>query len=158
MTEYERALELDPHSPYTTYWFGVYLGVVGYFDRSHAMLHRAQELDPLSLLIPSIQGWVHYFARQFNEAVPFYRAVLNFNPNFHIALWFLAKRWLNLPTTTRASLRWKKPTSWRAALPVCSASSATRTVGPGKKKRPANAWRNSPSAQNATICRRIFQL
>jgi TolB-like protein len=91
IAEYERALEIDPHSPYTTYWFGVYLGVIGFFERSHELLERAQELDPLSLLVPSVQGWTRFFARRFDEAIPFYRQVLNIDPNFHLALWFLGE-------------------------------------------------------------------
>lgn len=91
IAEYERALEIDPHSPYTTYWFGVYLAVIGLFERSHELLERAQELDPLSLLVPSVQGWTRFFARRFDEAIPFYRQVLNIDPDFHLALWFLGE-------------------------------------------------------------------
>lgn len=91
ITEYERVLEIDPNSPATTYWFGAYLGVIGFFERSYQMLERAQELDPLSLLVPSIQGWMRFFARRFDEALPFYRQVLNIDPDFHLALWFLGE-------------------------------------------------------------------
>jgi TolB-like protein/Tfp pilus assembly protein PilF len=91
IAEYERALELDPHSPATTYWFGAYLGVIGFFERSYQILDRAQELDPLSLVVPSVQGWSRFFARRFDEAIPFYRQVLNIDPSFHLALWFLGE-------------------------------------------------------------------
>jgi serine/threonine-protein kinase len=88
IAEYERALELDPHSPSTTYWFGVYLAVIGFFDRSHQLLDRAQELDPLSLVVPSVQGWTRFFARRFEQALPYYEQVLMIDPHFHLALWF----------------------------------------------------------------------
>ena len=35
MTEYERALELGPNSALTNYWFGIFLAVIGFFDRAH---------------------------------------------------------------------------------------------------------------------------
>lgn len=86
--EYERALELSPNSPSTTYWYGLYLAVVGDFARAHPLLRRAQELDPLSLIVPSVQGWAHVFARRHEDALPFFRHVLGINPDYHVALWF----------------------------------------------------------------------
>ena len=47
VAEYERALELDPNSALTNYWFGAYLSVVGSFERGRSS-GRAEELDPLS--------------------------------------------------------------------------------------------------------------
>ena len=88
IAEYERSLELDPHSPGTTYWFGAYLAVIGFFDRAHQLLNRARELDPLSLVVPSVQGWTHIFARQFEDALPYLEQVLRIDPSFHLALWF----------------------------------------------------------------------
>lgn len=85
---YERALALSPNSPGATYWFGVCLAVVGHFERAHRMLLRAQELDPLSLVVPSVRGWAHVFARRHEEALPFFDAVLRIDPDFHVALWF----------------------------------------------------------------------
>jgi TolB-like protein len=94
--DYERALELDPHSPLTTYWYGVYLSVIGSFEKSWRMLDRAEELDPLSLLIPSVKGWVRVFARKPEEAVPFCRRVLEINPNYFAAHWFLGEALVEL--------------------------------------------------------------
>ena len=88
IAEYERSLQIDPNSPGTTYWFGAYLAVIGFFDRAHELLNRAQELDPLSLVVPSVQGWTHIFARRFEEALPYLEQVLRIDPSFHLALWF----------------------------------------------------------------------
>jgi TolB-like protein len=96
ISEYERALELDRHSPSTTYWFGAYLAVIGFFDRAHELLGRARELDPLSLVVPSVQGWTHIFARQFEAALPFLEQVLRIDPNFHLALWFRGEALIEL--------------------------------------------------------------
>ena len=88
IAEYERALELDAHSPATNYWFGAYLAVIGFFERSYQLLDRAREFDPLSLVVPSVQGWTRIFARRFEEALPFFEEVLRIDPDFHLALWF----------------------------------------------------------------------
>ena len=96
IAEYDRALELDPNSPLTTYWYGAYLGVIGLFEKSHDLLERAAELDPLSLLIPSVQGWVRIFARRFDEAVPILKRVLDIDPDYHVARWFLGEALVEL--------------------------------------------------------------
>jgi TolB-like protein/Tfp pilus assembly protein PilF len=85
---YERALELDPNSALTLYWYGVYLSVIGRFEQSFRMLDRALEMDPLSLLVLAVQGWVRYFARQYEASLPYYEKVLDLDPDFHLALWF----------------------------------------------------------------------
>jgi TolB-like protein/Flp pilus assembly protein TadD len=94
--EYERALALEPNSALTTYWYGVFLGVVGQHHRGVALLRRAGELDPLSLLIPAAQGWLHYFARQYGAALPYYRRVLEVDPDHYVTLWFLGETLVEL--------------------------------------------------------------
>ena len=96
MIEYERALELGPNSALTNYWFGIFLAVIGFFDRARSLLKRAQELDPLSLVIPAVQGWTYFFARRFEEAIPFYRRVLAVDANHHLTLWFLGEALVEL--------------------------------------------------------------
>jgi eukaryotic-like serine/threonine-protein kinase len=98
MKEYERSLELDPNSALTNYWFGTYLSVIGFFDRARVQLERAHELDPLSLLIPAVQGWSYFFARRFEDAIPWYRRVLAVDPNHYVALWFLGEALVELGT------------------------------------------------------------
>jgi TolB-like protein/Flp pilus assembly protein TadD len=88
IAEYERALEIAPNSSSATYWFGTCLAVIGHFDRAHQLLGRAQEMDPLSLLVPSVRGWARIFARQFEAALPILEEVLRIDPGYHVALWF----------------------------------------------------------------------
>lgn len=85
---YERAVDLDPNSAVTWQWFGAYLTVIGYHRRGRGMLDRAASLDPLSLLIPALKGWAYYFERRYEEALPYYRRVLQEEPEHFVALWF----------------------------------------------------------------------
>ena len=52
------------------------------------LLDRAQELDPLSLIVPSVRGWARVFARRYEEALRFLEEVLLIDSEFHLALWF----------------------------------------------------------------------
>ena len=92
LDEYDRALELSPGNAVIWQWSGAYSGVLGRPGPAAERLQRAFELDPLSLLIPSIHGWaVHYFARRFHEAIPYFRQVLAMDPDFVPALWWLSE-------------------------------------------------------------------
>jgi serine/threonine-protein kinase len=88
---YRKALELHPANSLTSYWYGAMLGVSGKQFEGLELLKRAQELDPLSLVIPSVQGWTYYFARQYDEAVARCRRVLEIDPEFMAAHWFLGQ-------------------------------------------------------------------
>lgn len=53
--------------------------------RQPAAIHevkRAQELDPLSLIIASAVGRVYHFARQYDEALDEYRKTLQMDVNY----------------------------------------------------------------------------
>lgn len=49
-------------------------------------LERAQELDPLNLLVKVRMGYVHYYLRDFDGAVDMFNQILSFEPNFRIGL------------------------------------------------------------------------
>ncbi len=65
--EFKRALELNPHDATAHHMYGMYLTAVGRFHEAHLKLQRAQELEPLSLIINSALGAVFYFAREYEH-------------------------------------------------------------------------------------------
>ncbi len=80
--EYKRAIELNPNYPIAPLWYAVFLMSDGRFDEALAKARRAQELDPLSLPINMILGWVFLNARQYDQAVDQLRKTLEMEPNF----------------------------------------------------------------------------
>ncbi len=94
--QYQRALSLDPNSSLTRQWYGAFLAVWGRFDEGIAELKRAQELDPLSLSIPAVIGWIHYFARRFDQAIEYYQRMLGIDPEFLLGHWFLGQALVEL--------------------------------------------------------------
>jgi tetratricopeptide (TPR) repeat protein len=90
--EYERALTAAPGAAILWQWSGVLMGVLGRPEAARERLRRAAELDPLSLLIPAVEGWTTcYFARRFEAAIPYYRRVLEMDPESVPALWYLGE-------------------------------------------------------------------
>ena len=80
--EFKRAIELNPNSAEAHHWYGDFLTRLGRFDDARAELKKAQELDPLSLLINTSAGRELYFARQYPAAIEQFRKTLDMDRNF----------------------------------------------------------------------------
>ena len=84
-----RAIELNPNYPTAREWHARYLADLGRFDEAIAEMKRAQELDPLSLIIGSNLGAIYYYSRQYDQAIKELQRTLEMEPNFELAHWFL---------------------------------------------------------------------
>jgi TolB-like protein/Flp pilus assembly protein TadD len=89
--EFERAIELNPNYPTAHFWRGVYLTAIGRISEALAEMHLAQELDPLSLPVVAIGGWIFYLARQYDEAIEQSNKALILDPNYGLAHSYLGK-------------------------------------------------------------------
>ena len=81
-TEFQRAIRLNPNSATAHHWYGDCLGKLGRFEESRLELKKAQELDPLSLLINTSVGQELYFARQYDAAIEQLQKTLQMDQNF----------------------------------------------------------------------------
>jgi TolB-like protein/DNA-binding winged helix-turn-helix (wHTH) protein/Tfp pilus assembly protein PilF len=87
--EIKRAIALNPNYATTYHWYADYLVVMGRLDEAIAQIKRAQELDPLSLIINTVLGLRLYHARQYDQAIEQCQKTLEMDPNFaqaHFAL------------------------------------------------------------------------
>jgi len=87
--EFKRAIALDPGSAHIHMWYGWYLGLMGRFDEGLKEQRRGQELDPLSDHSNFGIGATFYWSRQPERAIEHFHGVIELNPNFRIAYWFL---------------------------------------------------------------------
>jgi TolB-like protein len=88
--EFQRALALNPNYALAHHWHGnLYLSPLGRHAEAIAELKRAQELDPLSLIVQTDLGFAYYFAGQYDAAFSQYQKVLAANPSFAPAHWVL---------------------------------------------------------------------
>ena len=92
--EFRRALALNPNYAIAHHWYHEYLAAMGRFEESQAQILRAQELDPLSLMISADVGWGLYFARRYDEALEQLRKTLELEPNFVMAHFILGLTYL----------------------------------------------------------------
>jgi TolB-like protein/Tfp pilus assembly protein PilF len=88
--EFERAIELNPNYANAHHWYArENLTIMGQFDRALAEMHRAQELDPLSLIINANYGKAYFNARRYDEAIQQLRKTIEIDPGFFVAHHYL---------------------------------------------------------------------
>lgn len=89
--EFKLALELNPKYPTAHHRYSLFLPVVGRLDESVAEAKKAQELDPLSLIINENVGDMLIVARRYDEAEKQLLKTIELDPSFEVAHATLAK-------------------------------------------------------------------
>ena len=79
---FKRAIELNPGYANAHLWYARDLSRMGRVDEALIQILRAQELDPLSLIINDNVGEVYEWARQYDKAIEQLRKTLEMDPNF----------------------------------------------------------------------------
>jgi eukaryotic-like serine/threonine-protein kinase len=130
--EYRRAIQLKPNYSTAHHWLGADLGNVKRFDESISEMRRAEELDPLSLIIGTNLADMLVFARRYDEAIAQYKRILVRNPNFeyaHLALgraYGSSGKYSEAIVETRTALELNKGSSTKGYLGLWLARSGNR--------------------------------
>ena len=66
---FEKAKSLNPKSPYTHSWYGLYLMGLSRFDEAIGELQSALEIDPLSMIFNGNMGMIHSFSGDQEKAI-----------------------------------------------------------------------------------------
>jgi tetratricopeptide (TPR) repeat protein len=80
--EFRRALDLNPGYPTAHHWYAEFLMSQGRTRDAVEEARKAQELDPLGLIINTVKGMAHYFDRDFSSAISECRRTLAMDKNF----------------------------------------------------------------------------
>ncbi len=86
---FKRALELRPGDAQTLHRYSRVLSSLGRHEEALAQIRRAQELDPLELVLHANVGVIHYFARQYDQSLEQLRLTHELDPKFVVAHWGL---------------------------------------------------------------------
>jgi TolB-like protein/Flp pilus assembly protein TadD len=81
-SELKRAIALDPSYPTAHQWYSNTLRHLGRFEECLAEIRRAQELDPLSLVISLNVGVIFGWMKRYDEAIDQYRKIKDLDPSF----------------------------------------------------------------------------
>lgn len=77
-----RALELKPGYATANHWYAFFLAAKGRYGEALVSAQRAVDLDPLSMVINTDLGFVHYFARRPELAIEQLERTLELDPEF----------------------------------------------------------------------------
>jgi Tfp pilus assembly protein PilF len=93
--EFKRAIELNPNYATAHHWYGEFLLDMGRIEEGTFEIRRAQELDPLSLIINAIVGITYMIKGEDDLAIEQYKKTLEMDSNFPRAYAYLAKSYEN---------------------------------------------------------------
>jgi TolB-like protein/DNA-binding winged helix-turn-helix (wHTH) protein/Flp pilus assembly protein TadD len=100
--EFRRAIELNPSYATAHQWYAEELAVVGRGDEAVAEIKRAQELDPLSLPISVVAGWIVYLGRDYDRAINQYQRTVEMDSNFAVAHTYLGRAYIQKGNLSQA--------------------------------------------------------
>lgn len=83
--EFQRAFQLNPNYPTAHHWYAYYLTSQGRMDRALEEIRRAQEMDPLSLIINTDIAEMLCYAGQYDRSIEQAKKVLEMDPEFALA-------------------------------------------------------------------------
>jgi eukaryotic-like serine/threonine-protein kinase len=87
--ELRRAIALKPNYATAYHWLGIVLAFARRPDEAIATAHRAEELDPLSLIISADTAFDLILSRRYDEAIAQGQKTLKLDPNFYYVHYLL---------------------------------------------------------------------
>jgi tetratricopeptide (TPR) repeat protein len=109
--EFREAIALNPNYATAHHWFSICLLTAGRQAEAVTEIQRAQELDPLSLIITSVHGWIYYEGRKFDQAADYFRKTLEMNSQYVPALLDLGACYLRSGDNQKAMEQFQKARS-----------------------------------------------
>jgi len=86
--QFREALELNPGYATGHEWYALYLVATDQMDKAIAEMQKAQELDPLSIIMNMAAAQVFFYAGQDDRVLEQCERALDLNPNFFLAYYF----------------------------------------------------------------------
>jgi TolB-like protein/DNA-binding winged helix-turn-helix (wHTH) protein/Tfp pilus assembly protein PilF len=108
---FRQAILLDPNYVSAHHFYSILLMASGRQDEAVAEIRHAQELDPLSLIVNDVVGWICYEGRQYDQAIEQYRETLEMDPNYAPALLDLGTVYLRRGDYREAIVQFQKAKS-----------------------------------------------
>src|SRR5580700_6329661 len=153
--EFRRAIELNPGYATAHHWYSWHLALVGNYGEAVVEMRKAENLDPLSLIINSDLAELLVIAHFYDESITQSRKTIEMDPNFALAHNQLGQAYLEKQMPGDAVAELEKAVQLSGGSPTCIANLARAYVASGKrseaekllgdlKKRSNAAYSNAP--------------
>ncbi len=132
-SELARALKLNPNYAPAYQWYVLYHLIMGRFDEAIAESKKAQELDPLSLIIYTNVGRALYYSRKYDQAIEQLQNALEMDKNFIYAYMILGACYENKGMYKEAIAAYQKTIPLTQNAPWSVAALAHAYAASGKR-------------------------
>src|ERR1700722_15328676 len=131
--EFQRAIELNPGYATAHHWYAWHLSLLGRYDEAIAEMRKAENLDPLSLIINADLAEILGLAHSYDESILQSRKAIEMDPNFALAHNHLAEAYLQKHMYDEAVAEMQKAVQLPGGSPTCIANLARAYVAAGKR-------------------------
>ena len=133
--QFRRAIDLAPNYATAHHFYSIYLMASGRHAEAQVEILRAKELDPLSLIINSVVGWIYYEGRRYDRAVQQCQRTAQMDPNYAPALLDLGTVYLKTGDYTQALVQFERARSIAGDTAVVLGYIAQAQALAGEKKQ-----------------------
>jgi TolB-like protein/DNA-binding winged helix-turn-helix (wHTH) protein/Tfp pilus assembly protein PilF len=153
--EFQRAIELNPGYASAHHWYAWHLSLLGRYDEAIAEMRKAENLDPLSLIINADLAELLVLAHSDDESVRQSRKTIEMDPNFALAHNQLAQAYLQKQMYAEAVAELKTAVQLSGGSPAFIANLARGYVASGKRNEAVKLLgdlkkRSNPGYSNAS--------
>src|SRR5438067_2842597 len=131
--EFRRAIELNPGYATAHHWYAWHLSLLGRYEEAIAEMRKAENLDPLSLIINADLAELLVLAHSYDESIRQSRKTIEMDPNFALAHNQLAQAYLQKHLPDEAVAELQKAVQLSGGSPTCIANLARAYVVSGKR-------------------------
>jgi eukaryotic-like serine/threonine-protein kinase len=100
--DFNWAIGLNPNYATAYQYYGTLLANLGRFDEAMAKFEKARELDPASLPIKASIATLHYYTRQYDEAIRVWREIQKADPSINWVYYYLGLAYLQKGSAKKA--------------------------------------------------------
>jgi tetratricopeptide (TPR) repeat protein len=131
--EFQSAIRLNPGYATAHHWYAWHLALIGRYDEAVQEMRRAQNLDPLSLIINADLAELLVIAHRSDEAIQQSLKTIAMDPDFAMAHNQLAQAYLAKHMPEKAISELQKAITLSGASPACTANLARAYVANGDR-------------------------
>lgn len=131
--EFQRAIELNPGYATAHHWYAWHLALLHRYDEAIAEMRKAENLDPLSLVINADLAELLALAHSYDDSIQQSRKTIEMDPNFGLAHNHLGQAYLQKHMNDEAIAELQKAVQLSGGSPTCMANLARAYVASGKR-------------------------
>jgi TolB-like protein/DNA-binding winged helix-turn-helix (wHTH) protein/Flp pilus assembly protein TadD len=148
--EFRRAIELNPGYATAYHWYAWHLSLLGRYEEAIAEMRKAQNLDPLSLIISADLAELLVIAHQYDESILESRKTIEMDPNFALAHSQLGQAYLQKEMQDEAIAEMQRAVQLSGGSPTIIASLARAYVASGRRSEAEKLLKELKKRSNPT--------